>query len=203
MNDENKNAFNLFMIRHAPVLHPKGMIYGDKAVIDLKSEPVKEQLSCLARNIPHINESYWLNSGVERAFETALTIHNLQNKKVDFDIVNDIGFREQNFGDLIGLSHEDANGHLSFIDGKIAAPTPPNGESVEVFISRVGTAIENVKKEMLERNFSYSVIFCHGGTIRAANVYLNRLKIEDFIRLDTPPLGMHVFRGAYQSNPGL
>lgn len=39
-----------------------------------------------------------------------------------------------------------------------------------------------------------AVVFCHGGTIRAAHVVIKGLDGKDFIALDTPPLSMHVYK---------
>lgn len=109
--------------------------------------------------------------------------------KYDSDLlVPHHGFREQDFGELIGQKHEDITEHLRFIDGKIYAPNPPKGESIASFLIRIENAINNVTQQAIDAGKNNIVVFCHGGTIRAAHVAINKLDEDEFIFLDTPPL---------------
>lgn len=172
----------IYLIRHAPVVKKTGRIYGDEAEIDL--ETTIDRLTELADLLPEPDKSQWYSSGVDRAYRTAKKVLSLQGYG-DVDVPFAPGFREQNFGDLLGEKHEDITDHLNFIDGKIYAPHPPGGESIEVLISRVGDAMQNLKENSSSDTL---VVFCHGGTIRAAHAFIEDLPIDQFIDLDTPPL---------------
>jgi broad specificity phosphatase PhoE len=179
----------ILMIRHAPVTNQKELVYGDIAEIDLTSAAVKERLYDLSQTLPHGDQALWVHSGVERARLTGQSVMEFKNTP-DFCWITHEGFREQNFGDLIGCRHEDVKDHVSFIDGKILSPSPPNGELISDFIQRVSKALSEISQKAREQQKNSVVIFCHGGTLRAANSYLNNV---DFIALDTPPLSVHQF----------
>lgn len=179
---------DLYIVRHAPVINKTGMIYGDEADVDLDNH--EEVISGLANILPPPGGALWVYSGIERALLTARAV--LKRMNIDqADIACDPGFREQDFGDLIGRSHEDVKEYLQFIDGKIFTQSPPNGESILAFVDRVGKAITQLKERAIQENIKQAVIFSHGGTIRAAHAYLNSLGEDGFIALDTPNFYMY------------
>jgi broad specificity phosphatase PhoE len=179
------SALKIYIVRHAPVVGKKGTIYGDEADIDLDGQ--KERLRELASLLPSPDEAIWHHSGVDRAYRSAKAVLSIMGHD-NSGLETNTGFREQDFGDLLGCKHEDIIEHLNFIDGKIYAPAPPNGESIENLIARVGVALSSIRKEALDKEKNNIVVFCHGGTIRAANAAINTLPKDQFITLDTPPL---------------
>lgn len=179
------NQMHIYIVRHAPVIGKKGYIYGDDAEIDLDSQA--ERIAELAVLLPHPEQSIWYHSGVDRARRTAQAV--LSSMQYDDDpLIPHCGFREQDFGELIGQKHEDITEYLQFIDGKIYAPHPPKGESIASFVARTRNALDEVKQKAIEAGKSNIVVFCHGGTIRAAHSAINKLDESQFIALDTPPL---------------
>lgn len=184
----------IHLIRHAPVIGKSGRIYGDDAAVDL--EAVAAEIGALAARLPHPRHSLWYHSGVDRAGRTAKAVLDAIPYDGDPPTPHE-GFREQNFGALLGLRHEDITDHLRFIDGKIHAPCPPEGESIPAFVARVGHAMTNVRQQAIEAGRDEIVVFCHGGTIRAAHAALEKTGRDEFICLDTPPL--FVYRGALSS----
>lgn len=176
---------HIYIIRHAPVVGKKGFIYGDDADIDLDSQV--KRISELATLLPNPAQSLWYHSGVDRAHRTAKAVLSAMQYEGD-PVTPHQGFREQDFGELVGQKHEDITEHLQFINGKIYAPHPPKGESIVSFVSRTGAAISDVKQQAIGAGKDNIVIFCHGGTIRAAHIFLSRLNETQFIDLDTPPL---------------
>lgn len=181
------------MVRHAPVIGKDGYIYGDEADIDLIS--TKPRLAELSDLLPNISEAIWYYSGVDRAHKTAKAILNYRTEISSFDFLSIApGFREQDFGSLIGKSHADVTEHLKFVDGKIYAPSPPDGESIDRFIHRVGEAILSLKKDAAKHSINEVVVVCHGGTIRAANAFIHNLGIDGFLDIETKPLHLEIFR---------
>jgi len=178
------------MVRHAPVIGKKGIIYGDDADIDL--ETTKEKIKALAQSLPGPDQAVWLTSGVDRAVKSALAVLK-EMGCTNTTPEQHKGFREQNFGNLIGKKHEEITEHLNFIDGKIYAPAPPEGENLEKLISRLANSILQVKESAQKHKKEHIVIFCHGGAIRAANVAISKEGPERFLELNTPPLGAHLF----------
>lgn len=185
-------TIKLHLIRHAPVTDHEGMIYGDTASVDLES--TKGIIESLSKALPSPNRALWYSSGVERAYRSAEAVLKAMNSSGEPQNINTHkGFREQNFGALIGKSHHDVSDHLQFIDGKIYAPSPPEGESIETLKERMMASIKDLKKTMLLKNKNEAVVFCHGGTIRAAHIAIHGLDEDCFIKLDTPPLSHHQY----------
>jgi broad specificity phosphatase PhoE len=175
----------LHLIRHAPVVGQAGVIYGDGAEVDLVGQG--ERIAGLALDLPGPDVALWHHSGVDRAERTAWAVLGAMGAQ-GAALRAHGGFREQDFGALLGRRHEDVAAHLQFVDGKIYAPHPPEGESIENFIARVGEAVRDVAAAARSAGFSQAVVFCHGGTIRAAHAAVHGLDVQDFITLDTPPL---------------
>lgn len=183
----------LYFIRHAPVLGKEGFIYGDEAEVDLSGQ--EESILWLSRTLPSPDIADWYSSGVDRAKKSGEAV--LRRMTPSPDTTSNMrlhaGFREQDFGSLIGKAHDAVLAHVQFVKGKIHSPKPPQGESISNLIIRVAKAIDEVR-ETAERNSKQNiVVFCHGGSIRAAHVAIKHLSVDDYIALDTPPLSMHAY----------
>lgn len=179
---------DLYLVRHAPVIDKQGVIYGDDAGVDLES--CQEGLTVLAQALPAPDEALWFSSGVSRAHKTAQAV--LQLKGAPGQLLHiDRGFREQDFGSLTGQAHEDVQEHVTFVQGRIYTPDPPDGERISFFIERVSQALIRVREQAEQKGKSAVVVFAHGGTLRAAHFVLEHLNESEFINLDTPPLGVY------------
>lgn len=94
-----------------------------------------------------------------RAVETA------QLMFPDAELVPCNGLREMDFGDFEGRSANDMENDTAYrnwVEGMCLAPCP-NGESLEIFSSRVNAAFEEILKAEHDR----IVIVAHGGSIMA------------------------------------
>ena len=185
------SQLNFYMVRHAPVVNKAGKIYGDDADVDL--DIVSAQLAELAATLPHPDKSMWYSSGIERATVTANAV--LARMSLNEDLLNiHQGFREQDFGTLIGRGHDQLDGMASFVDGKLFSPEPPDGETISLLCERVAKAIKEVSNLAVAQKLENIVFFCHGGTIRAAHLYFNNLSLDHFIDLYTPHAVVHRFK---------
>lgn len=182
---------NLYLVRHAPVLGKAGFIYGDDAEVDWSGQ--ETAIAFLATSLPSPDVADWYSSGVDRARKSAEAV--LQQMGAEQNTIMDHqGFREQDFGALIGKAHDQLPLDVQFINGKIFALNPPLGETLPQLVTRVAKAIQNVKSAAQAKGKQSIVIFCHGGTIRAAHIAIKGLAIDDYINLDTPPLSLHQYK---------
>lgn len=183
----------LYLIRHAPVLGKTGFIYGDEAEVNLTGQEVT--ILSLSAALPAPDIADWYSSGVDRARKTSEAVlqHLSTSRAIPFSICTHGGFREQDFGDLTGKAHEDVLAHVQFVQGKVFSPQPPNGEGIISLISRVSKSIQEVRESAERKSKRNIVVFCHGGTIRAAHIVIKQLNVADYITLDTPPFSVHQY----------
>jgi broad specificity phosphatase PhoE len=184
-----EKTIKLHLVRHAPVLGKQGFIYGDIAEVDLDSQV--ESLRYLSETLPDTRKAIWYSSGVDRATLTAEAVFKLkENLSVtNLSFLNfHSGFREQNFGSLIGLSHVEAKEYITYVNGATFVENPPSGETISNFVKRVDLVLKEVGKIALDNSINDIVVFCHRGTIRAANIVINKLPLSEFVSLDVPPL---------------
>jgi len=94
-------------------------------------------------------------------------------------------FKEVGFGDWEGrtkaeLNAEDPEQVRRFLEDAVGR-RPPNAESLEGFLSRVGTALE----ELIERQTGeHLLVVCHAGVIRAAMSHLLAIPPERIYRIN-------------------
>jgi alpha-ribazole phosphatase len=142
----------LWLIRHAPVSGPPGMLHGLEASADVSDIAA---LSRLKAQLPANHLA--VASSARRAQETALAL-GLQPRV-------DPAFNEQDFGQWIGRTHDDLRRDFgAAYDDFWRAPAggrPPGGENFAEQIARVRSAIERLRAEDV-------ILVAHGGTIRAA-----------------------------------
>ncbi len=182
---------NLYLVRHAPVLGKAGFIYGDDAEVDWSGQ--EKAIAFLATSLPSPDLADWYSSGVDRARKSAEAVLQRMGAIQKETMIHE-GFREQNFGSLIGMAHDQLPADVQFINGKIYAPNPPHGETIPQLVARVAKAVQTVKSVAQAKGKQSIVIFCHGGTIRAAHIAIKNLDIGDYINLDTPPLSLHQYK---------
>ena len=164
----------LWLIRHAPVGGPRGMIPGIDASADVGDAVallrVRAQLP--ARHLA-------ISSPARRARETAASLGLL--------VSSDPAFSEQDFGDWTGRTHEEIRRDSEAVYDKFwrapASNRPPGGESFVELIARVSGGIEALPAGDV-------VIVAHAGTIRAALAVALEPPPERALRFVIDPLSL-------------
>ena len=117
---------HLWLIRHAPVDGPRGVIHGPDAPADVGDAAA---FAALKARLPA--NAFVCCSPARRTFETALTL--------GLDPVRQVLFREQDFGAWTGRRHDDLIAELgdAYRDfwKSPASNAPPGGES---FVDQIG-----------------------------------------------------------------
>jgi alpha-ribazole phosphatase len=165
---------SLWLIRHAPVDGPRGVIHAPDAPADLRDV---EALSMLKAALPMPAAAFC--SPARRTFETATAL--------GLDPVKEILFREQDFGAWTNRRHDDLLSELgeAYRDfWKLpASNAPPGGES---FVEQIGRTIEGLG--ILPAGDAVLVV--HSGTIRAALAIALDLTPEAALRFVIDPLSL-------------
>ncbi len=157
-------------VRHAPVIGVNGRIYGQD---DLESDCGNDaQFKLLAGTLPR--DAVWLVSHLKRTHQTASAIFAARVAEtapcltlVAPVILSDLA--EQHFGDWQGLTYAELEARRDGAYHRFwhapATERPPNGESFEDVVRRVGQAMTRITSEHAGQDI---VAVTHGGTIRAA-----------------------------------
>jgi alpha-ribazole phosphatase len=141
----------LWLVRHAPVAGPRGVIHAPDAPADLGDATA---LSLLRATLPAAAAA--MASPARRTRETALAL--------GLSARAEPAFREQHFGDWTGRRHDDlaaelGDGYRAFWSGA-AANRPPGGESFCDQIVRVADGLARLPDGDV-------VLIVHSGTIRS------------------------------------
>ena len=150
-------------VRHAPVTHLDGFIYGDS---DPEADVTELALfQSVAARLPE--PAVWIVTNLRRTTQTAQAI-----ARAGYDVPEllvEPALREQGFGDWHGRDHaaHDAARSDPFIGIWTCGPqdTPPGGESFVDLMRRVAEAVERLTERFRGRDI---VCVAHGGSIRAA-----------------------------------
>lgn len=150
-------------VRHAPVTHLAGFIYGDS---DPEADVTELAIfQSVARRLPE--GAVWIVTNLRRTRQTAEAIARAGMELPE--LVVEPQLREQGFGRWHGLAHaeHDAARTDPFVGIWNCAPdeTPPGGESFVDLMRRVAHAVELHTERHRGRDI---VCVAHGGTIRAA-----------------------------------
>jgi len=150
-------------VRHAPVTHLQGVIYGDS---DPQADVTEHTVfQSVASRLPQ--DAVWIITNLRRTRQTAEAIgqagYDLPQLLIEPDL------REQGFGDWHGRRHADHDATRTdpFVGIWNCAPreVPPGGESFVQLMERVHAAIDRITSRHAGRDI---VCVAHGGTIRAA-----------------------------------
>ena len=164
----------LWLVRHAPVAGPKGVIHDVDALADISDAAA---FATLRAKLPAEAASF--ASPSRRTLETAAAL-GLQPK-------TEPAFREQNFGDWTGRRHDDLARELgaAYRDFWRAPATgrPSGGES---FIDQIG----RVREGLTALPPGDTVLVVHSGTIRAALAIALELAPESALRFAIDPLSL-------------
>ncbi|MCA1452033.1 histidine phosphatase family protein [Bradyrhizobium sp. BRP22] len=165
---------NLWLIRHAPVDGPKGVIHGPDAPADLGDQAA---FAALKARLPQ--GAFAVCSPARRTRETAAAL--------GLDAVQNAAFREQDFGAWTGRRHNDLVTELGAAYHAFwqspARNRPPGGES---FVDQIARA----KQGLASLPAGDAVLVVHSGTIRAVLAIALELQADSALRFVIDPLSL-------------
>jgi alpha-ribazole phosphatase len=165
---------HLWLIRHAPVEGPRGVIHGPDAPADVSDAAA---FAALKARLPP--DAFAVCSPARRTFETALTL--------GFGPVKQALFREQDFGAWTGRRHDDLVAELGDAYREFwkspARNAPPGGESFADQIGRTTDGLASLPAGDV-------VLVVHSGTIRAALAIALDLAPDAALRFVIDPLSL-------------
>lgn len=164
----------LWLIRHAPVAGPNGVIHGFDAAADTSDD---RAFAALRAKLPA--EAAQFVSPSLRTLETAATLGLRPTVEPNF--------REQNFGDWTGHRHEDLarepGAEYRDFWRSPADSRPPGGESFADQIARVRDGLGMLPPGDV-------VLVVHSGTVRAALAIALEMEPESALRFAIDPLSL-------------
>jgi alpha-ribazole phosphatase len=165
----------LWLIRHAPVNGPRGVIHDSDAPADLGDAAA---LAALRARLPAGAAAFC--SPARRTLETALAL-GLAPAKIP-------EFREQNFGAWTGRRHKEIEAELGAAAYREfwrqpATNRPPGGESFTDQIARVAAGLAALPPGEV-------VVVVHSGTIRSALTIALDIAAESALRFVIDPLSL-------------
>jgi alpha-ribazole phosphatase len=164
----------LWLIRHAPVAGPRGVIHAPDAPADLSDGA---RLARLKAQLPSPHVAFC--SPARRTVETAQALGLASEKEA--------AFREQDFGAWTGRRHSDlAEAYGAAYQDFWRTPAgnrPPGGESFVDQIARVGDGLARLPD-------GDAVLVVHSGTIRSVLAIALAISPEHALRFVIDPLSL-------------
>ena len=164
----------LWLIRHAPVDGPRGVIHAADAAADLGDAAA---FAALKARLPPFAPA--VCSPMRRTRQTA--------SMLGLDAVEDADFAEQNFGAWTGRRHDDLAIELGAAYREFwkspADSRPPGGESFVDQIARARAGLARLPA-------GDSVLIVHSGTIRAVLAIALELSPDNALRFAIDPLSL-------------
>ncbi|WGS19811.1 MULTISPECIES: histidine phosphatase family protein [unclassified Bradyrhizobium] len=165
---------HLWLIRHAPVDGPRGVIHAPDAPADLGAAAT---FAALQARLPA--GAFAVCSPARRTRETAV--------RLGLDAIEDEAFREQDFGDWTGRRHSELEAEPGAAYRAFwSAPgrnRPPGGESFADQITRARAGLARLPA-------GDAVLVVHSGTIRAILAIALDLAPETALRFVIDPLSL-------------
>ena len=167
-------ATQLWLIRHAPVAGPRGIIHAADASADLSDAA---GFAALKARLPA--RAHAVCSPMRRTQQTAETL--------GLDAVADADFAEQDFGAWTGRRHDDLAIELGAAYREFwkspADSRPPGGESFVDQIARARAGLARLPA-------GDSILVVHSGTIRAVLAIALDLSPDNALRFAIDPLSL-------------
>jgi alpha-ribazole phosphatase len=168
------SATQLWLIRHAPVDGPRGVIHAGDAPADLSDVAA---FTALKARLPA--QAHAVCSPMRRTRETAA--------KLALDAVAEADFAEQDFGAWTGRRHDDLAAELDAAYQEFwqspARSRPPGGESF-------ADQIDRAKAGLTRLPAGEAVLVVHSGTIRAVLAIALELSPDHALRFAIDPLSL-------------
>jgi alpha-ribazole phosphatase len=165
---------HFWLVRHAPVARPKGIIHDGDAPADTSDQTA---LAALRARLPAACQVY--ASPARRTVDTAIAL--------GLSPIEESRLREQNFGDWTGRRHEEIEAESgSAYDDFWRAPAtnrPPGGESFSDQIARVRNCLRDLP-------FGNVILVVHSGTVRAILAVALDIAPEGALRFVIDPLSL-------------
>ena len=179
-----------WLIRHALVSESeRARLYGIMDVSLCPDTLVAQapQYRAMAARLPR--PAVWACTPLSRTRRTAEAIFAAGYPAQELEVVP--GLIEQNLGDYQGLIHTDLPARLTAPAHPFwplnASERPPNGESVEDMVARVGPAMD----ELVARHEGQDVVLVsHGGAIRAAVAHAMQANAVQVLHLSVQNLSL-------------
>src|SRR5262245_32850542 len=169
-----EGATNLWLIRHAPVDGPRGVIHAPDAPADLSDAAT---IAALKTKLPAA--AHAVCSPARRTCETA--------RALGLDAAEDAAFREQDFGNWTGRRHNDLTAALGEAYREFwkqpSSNRPPGGESFVDQIARARAGLASLPAGDV-------VLVVHSGTIRAVLAIALELAPDSALRFVIDPLSL-------------
>jgi alpha-ribazole phosphatase len=164
----------LWLIRHAPVDGPRGVIHGPDAPADLREAAA---FGALKARLPQ--NAFAVCSPARRTRETAAAL--------ELDAAENAAFREQDFGAWTGRRHDELAAELGAAYQAFwrspASNRPPGGESFVDQIDRAQAGLASLPA-------GDAVLVVHSGTIRAVLAIALDLAPDSALRFVLEPLSL-------------
>jgi alpha-ribazole phosphatase len=165
---------NLWLIRHAPVDGPRGVIHGPNAPADLGDAAA---FAALKARLPE--NALAVCSPARRTSETAIAL--------GLDPARQVLFREQDFGAWTGRRHNDlvaefGDAYRDFWKSP-ASNAPPGGESFVDQVRRTADGLAALPSGDV-------ILVVHSGTVRAALAIALDLTADAALRFVIDPLSL-------------
>ena len=165
---------HLWLIRHAPVDGPRGVIHGPDAPADVSDATA---FAALKARLPP--DAFAVCSPARRTWDTALAL--------GLDPVKQAAFREQDFGAWTGRRHNELERELGPAYREFwkspASNRPPGGESFVDQIARASAGLALLPA-------GEAILVVHSGTIRAVLAIALDLAPEQALRFVIDPLSL-------------
>jgi alpha-ribazole phosphatase len=165
---------NLWLVRHALVDGPRGVIHGAEAAADTSDDG---GFAALKARLP--SNAFAVCSPARRTWETATAL--------GLDPIKEVAFGEQDFGAWTGRRHDDLVSEFGEAYQDFwrmpASNRPPGGESFLDQIGRTASGLASLPDGDV-------ILVVHSGTIRAALAIALELAPERALRFVIDPLSL-------------
>lgn len=185
----------VYLIRHGETV--KDRMYNDDGYPDpILTELGVKQAQMTGEYLSKIQFDAIYSSDLRRAFDTAKTITDYQNK---IEVITDKRIREINMGILHTLNNEQAKyKYPDFYEEFMKKETDfiyPEGESGEILIKRVLSFIEIL--DVIEMKDCNVCIVCHGGVIKSVMSHYLGLSQSNRFKLPVCNCGISILEYDY------
>ncbi len=165
------NNFDIIIVRHGETFENKDGILQGQLDTTLNENGI-EQAKLISRKLQHRNISKIYSSSLNRARETSKQI----NIKQSTNIIYTDGLKERSYGDFQGQKRNNTfDLRLDYWDLKRPHKTPPNGESLDIFLNRIKHTILKILQDNKNNNENEEIlIVTHSGVIIALEYLMKK-----------------------------